>query len=239
MRLNKFLAHCGVASRRRADDIIAEGRVRINGQTVSELGVIVDEEFDKVEVDGTPVELPQQHTYLALNKPRGIIVTANDERGRASIRSLLKGLRTRVNHVGRLDQDSEGLLLMTNDGELAFRLTHPKYQIVKKYRVIVEGQVQPSDLSHFSQGIELEDGHIGHAETQILQSGSEASVLQIVLREGRKREIRQMCESLGHPVKSLQRLEFGGVSLGKLPLGQWRYLTDDEVTILKRAVGIA
>jgi 23S rRNA pseudouridine2605 synthase len=238
MRLNKYLAHCGVTSRRHADEIISAGRVKVNGETVSELGVIVDEEFDRIEVDGNQVKLPQAHTYVALNKPRGVIVTAKDERGRDTVRSLLRGLRTRVNHVGRLDQDSEGLLLLTNDGELAFRLTHPKYEIAKTYRVIVSGQIQPTELSRFSEGIELDDGHIGKAEAKTLQGDTETTVLKITLREGRKREIRQMCKALGHPVKTLQRLEFGGIELGKLPPGQWRYLTDEEVRMLKRDVGL-
>ncbi len=238
MRLNKFLAHCGIASRRRADEIIAEGRVKINGQTISELGVIVDEEFDKVEVDGNLVMLPQEQTYIALNKPAGILVTAKDDRGRETIRSLLRGLKTRVNHVGRLDQDSEGLLLLTNDGELAFRLTHPRYEIAKTYRVVIKGQVEPLDLGKFSSGIELEDGHIGHAEAKVVRGDSHVTELQIILREGRKREIRQMCKALGYAVLVLQRLQFGNVSLGKLPPGEWRYLTEQEIKELKKSVGI-
>jgi pseudouridine synthase len=152
---------------------------------------------------------------------------------------LLKGLRIRVNHVGRLDQDSEGLLLLTNDGELAFRLTHPKFQIAKKYHVVVQGQMSAEQLSRFSAGISLEDGFVGHADASIIRGDSETTLLEMILREGRKREIRQMCKALGYTVLALQRLEFAGVGLGELRPGEWRYLTDEEIGLLRSAVGLA
>lgn len=238
MRLNKFISQCGVASRRAADELITAGKVSVNGQVETRLGVIINEIDDEISIDGTPCRVPAQYLYIALNKPVGYLVTLKDDYGRKTIKGLIRDVPRRVYPVGRLDLDSEGLLLLTDDGELAFRLAHPSYGIKKVYTVKVKGDFKPDDIRHFYDGIPLEDGHVAHAKVKIVGRQEEATVLSIELTEGRKREIRRMCKTIGYPVQSIRRMRYDDLSLAGLEAGKWRYLSQAEVEKLRRKVGL-
>jgi pseudouridine synthase len=239
LRLNRFLAQAGVASRRRCDDLIRQGRVTVNGKLVNELGSRVDPGSDRVLVDGAAIDLPAGRWTLALNKPRDVLVAAVDARGRATVMDLLGGFRGRVFPVGRLDYRSEGLLLFTNDGELAYRLAHPRFKVEKLYRVEVTGNVSPALVDAFRRGVVLEDGRTQPARLKILSRGRERSVLEVELREGRKRQIRRMLARFDHEVLRLCRTRFGPITMGDLAVGTWRELTAREVSELHRAVGLS
>ncbi len=238
MRLNKFLSPCGVASRRAVDEMIAAGRVSVNGIVVNKLGLVIDEAHDSVLVDGKPCKIPAAHVFLLLNKPRGYLVTLKDSYGRKTIKDLIKGVPSRVYPVGRLDYDSEGLLLLTDDGELSFRLAHPKYGVKKVYTVQVKGNFKSEDLRHFYDGIPLEDGHVAHARVKILERQDGSTVLSIELAEGRKREIKRMCKAIGYPVQSILRVKYDELTLQGVESGKWRYLTQGEIEKLRRKVGL-
>jgi pseudouridine synthase len=238
IRLNKFLARRGVASRRGADRMIQEGRVAVNGRLVEELGFKIDDARDRVTVGGVSVKREIDFVYLAVNKPRGVLVTLRDPYDRAAIRELVPNLPPGVNPVGRLDKNSEGLLLLTNDGELAYRLTHPRYEIPKTYLVRIEGTVAPGQIAKLETGIVLEGKKTAPARIKVLESYSDKSVLLVEIHEGRKREVREMFKALGHEVIRLKRTSFGGLRLGRLPSGKWRPLRPDEVRQLKRSVGL-
>ncbi len=244
-RLHKYLSRCGVASRRESENLILQGRVTVNGQTVQELGVKIDPEKDKVEVDGSVVT-PQPFTYVILNKPRGYITAVEDQEGRPTVIELLKSLKTRVYPVGRLDLESEGLLLLTNDGELAFRLMHPKYHVEKRYLVKVKGAPPEKKLERIRKGVRLEDEKrkglyrkTAPAQIKVIKSKGKETELEVILREGRKRQIRRMFQAIGHPVISLVRVAMGNITLEDLPKGRYRHLTFQEVTDLKKRVGLA
>jgi len=238
IRLNKFLARRGVASRREADRMIREGRVAVNGRLVEELGHKIDEARDRVAVNGKPVKRGVELVYFIANKPRGILVTLRDPYGRAAIQDLIPALPPGVNPVGRLDMDSEGLLLLTNDGELAFRLTHPRYEIPKTYTARVEGAVTPAEIARVERGVVIDRRKTAPARIKLLESGPRRSLLLVEIHEGRKREVREMFRSIGHEVVRLKRTSFGGVRLDRLPSGGWRPLRPDEVRTLKRSVGL-
>ncbi len=239
MRLNRYLSLCGVASRRAADQLIVDGKVSVNGEVITKLGTVINELIDDVKVNGKLIERAPEHVYVALNKPRGYIVTLKDDFGRKTIQGLLRGIKQRVYPVGRLDLDSDGLLLLTDDGELAFRLAHPKYGVKKLYRVRVRGKMQNDDLRHFHGGIALEDGHVARAKVKILDQDERSTIVAVELQEGRKREIRQMCKIVGFPVITLTRVRFDEINLGTLEPGKWRYLTSQELSKLKRKVGLS
>jgi 23S rRNA pseudouridine2605 synthase len=234
-RLQKVLARAGVASRRKCEDLIRQGRVQVNGQVVTELGTRIDPTQDHVRVDGQPVEA-EPHVYIAVHKPRGILSILDDPRGRPDLRSIID-LPVRIFPVGRLDADSEGLLLLTNDGDLAHRLTHPRFEHSKEYHVLVHGQPGQNSLQAWRGGIMLEDGRTARAEVNVLQQEEDTTWLRIVLIEGRKRQIRRVAAVLGHPVLQLIRVRLGSLRLGNLPPGQWRYLTNQEVQALKQGRG--
>ena len=238
MRLNKFLSQCGIASRRAADEMIVAGKVSVNGELVSELGLVIDETQDNVLVDGKPCVIPAAHVYLLLNKPRGFLVTLKDNYGRKTIKNLIQGVSSRVYPVGRLDYDSEGLLLLTDDGELSFRLAHPSYGVKKVYTVQVKGSFKSEDLRYFYDGIPLEDGHVAHGRVKILERQDDSTVLSIELAEGRKREIKRMCKAIGYPVLSILRVKYDELTLHGVESGKWRYLTQAEVERLRRKVGL-
>jgi pseudouridine synthase len=240
IRLNRFLALAGVASRREADRMITEGRVSINGQVVEALGTTIDDRKDKVEVDGKRIEAFQTFSYLMLNKPSGYLVTAKDPFRRPTIMELVPPLTNRVFPVGRLDFDSEGLLLLTNDGDLAYRLMHPRFQVKKEYLVRVRPIPEPSALTKLEKGIFL-DGRKTAADRirLISKAGKGEAILSVKIHEGRKREVRRMFEVVGHRVLALKRLRLGSLNLGKLKKGQWRHLTRQEVERLKRDVGLS
>ena len=237
MRLNKFLARSGVCSRRNADILIQSGRVAINGLPVQKLGTVVDETKDQVSVDGKKISLQEKLTYLLLNKPKGYISTVRDNFNRPTVLNLL-GREQKVFPVGRLDQDTEGVLLLTNDGELTFRLTHPKFEIEKTYQVIVLGEMDQKILDSFKDGIKLEEDTIAKGEGNILKSGKEESIFELTLKEGKKREIKRMCQQVGLEVTHLVRTKFAHLTAKGLKTGQWRYLTEKEISQLKKLAGL-
>jgi len=236
-RLHKVLARAGVASRRRCEVLIASGRVKVNGETVSSPGSRVDPEHDRIEVDGKAIVLPCEHTYLLLNKPPGYLSTVSDPQDRSTVIDLVR-TGERLYPVGRLDMDSEGLLLLTNDGELTQRLTHPSYEHEKEYHLWVEGRPTTRTLQRLRKGIELEDGFTWPAEVTVLRYEGGGTWLRFVIHEGRKRQLRRMCQAVGHPVRRLLRVRLGPLTLGNLPSGQYRLLTEEEQALLREAVGL-
>ncbi len=234
VRLNKFLAQAGVCSRREADRWIEEGRVQVNGKVVQDLGHKIDDAEDKVVVPGGAVRRASDKAlYILLYKPRGAVVTVKDPFGRPTVMDLLGRLPARVFPVGRLDADSEGLLLLTNDGDLAFRLTHPRFEVKKAYLAEVEGSVEEPDLAKLKRGIFLEGRRTAPAAVKVVRRGREKALVRIEIHEGRKREIRKMFEALGHRTTRLVRIEFAGLGLKGLKPGRWRHLDPREVARLK------
>lgn len=238
IRLNKFLSQSGVASRREADRMIEEGRVAVNSEIIQVLGHKIDDEKDKVEVDGVRVQKETKIHYVMLNKPPGYLVSLKDSFGRQTVRDLIPSLKGRVFPVGRLDFNSEGLLLLTNDGELAYRLTHPRFKVKKVYFVKVKGKPESSDLRRLERGIILDSIKTARAVISLLSSSPRESFLHVEIHEGRKREIRRLFDVIGHKVIELQRIKFGDLSLGNLKKGKWRYLTRSEVEKLKSLVNL-
>ena len=237
IRLNKFLAHAGVCSRREADRWIADGRVSVNGKPVMELGEKVDPARDKIAVDGRPVRGEEERpVYILMNKPAGRVVSVKDPFGRPTVLDLLGHLPYRVYPVGRLDLDTEGALLLTNDGETALRLTHPRYGIGKTYEVRVEGEPAETDLDKIRHGIFLEGRRTAPARAQVLRRGHRRTLLRVEIHEGRKREIRKLFDAVGFPVVSLARVDFAGLTLEGLKTGEWRYLNKKEVDGLRARI---
>jgi len=231
VRLQKFLAEAGVASRRASEQIILEGRVEVNGQTISELGRKIDPLHDRVKLDGKPVR-SKRKIYLALNKPRGLVCSRQDELGRATIYELLPKEWGHLHSIGRLDFNSEGLIFLTNDGELSLRLTHPRYGVHKKYVVLVEGRVSEAVLQAFIRGV-FHDGERLKAEKARLVSATKSqSIVELELAEGKYREVRRMFETQNLTVKKLQRIQIGKIKLGELRSGRWRTLTEPEIKSL-------
>jgi 23S rRNA pseudouridine2605 synthase len=237
VRLQKFLAECGVASRRAAETLIAAGRVKVNGR-VAQLGQSVAPGKDRVEVDGRLLRQPQKKVYLLFNKPAGVITSAKDPQKRATVLDFVRGVGLRVFPVGRLDYDTEGALILTNDGELAYRLMHPRYQVDKVYMAWVEGRMTPETARRLEEGVQLEDGLTAPAKVTILHAGNDVTMLKLTLHEGRKREVRRMLGAVGHPVRQLQRVAFGTVQLKGLRPGEWRYLSESELRSLRRLTGL-
>ena len=239
MRLNKFLAHAGVCSRREADRWIAEGRVSVNGRVVLELGEKIDPARDKVAASGKPVRgVEERQVYVLLNKPAGRVVSVKDPFGRPTVMDLLKSVPVRVYPVGRLDLDTEGALLLTNDGDLALRLTHPRYGVAKTYEARVEGDPRPEDLEKVRHGIFLEGRKTAPARVDVLRRSHRHTTLRVEIHEGRKREIRKLFEAVGYPVDRLVRIDFAGLTLDELKPGAWRYLRAAEVKRLKTLAGL-
>lgn len=226
-RLQKALAHAGVASRRAAEALILQGRVAVNGEVVRALGTRVDLDRDTVTVDGRPIARRAARHYVLLHKPRGYVSTARDERGRPTVLDLVP-TPTRLYPVGRLDADSEGLLLLTDDGDLALRLTHPRYKVPKEYHVLVPAPVPEEVLARLRSGVDLAEGRTAPAEVAVLRREPAGTWLRIVLRQGWKRQIRRMLAALGLPVERLVRVRIGGLTLGDLPAGTWRVLSPGE-----------
>ena len=227
-RIQKILARAGVASRRAVEEMVAQGRITVNGK-VARLGQRIDPDHDAVEVDGIPVGLRADLVYYLLNKPPGVVTTASDPQGRPTVVALVPD-DPRIFPVGRLDTDSEGLLLLTNDGDLTHRLTHPSFGVEKEYLAHVAGRPARGALRQLREGVELADGPARAIAVSLL----EPSVVRIVVREGRNRLVRRMCEALGHPVIRLVRTRIGPLADRKLPPGQWRELTRSEVRELER-----
>ncbi|MDZ7372530.1 MAG: rRNA pseudouridine synthase [candidate division KSB1 bacterium] len=234
IRINRYLALCGIASRRAADELVRAGRVKLNGQVVTALGTRVDPARDVVEFDGRPVRPQEKTVYVLLNKPPGYITTAKDERRRPTVLDLVR-IPQRVFPVGRLDEDTEGALLLTNDGALAYRLAHPRYEVKKVYHAVTDKPVTPEDLERLRRGVVIETGPTAPCEARYLEGPRS---IELTLHEGKKRQVRRMFRALGYRVEKLRRVSIGGVELGDLPVGKWRYLTPEEIASLRRQVGL-
>ncbi len=238
-RLQKILAHAGLASRRTAEGMILDGRVAVDGVTITSLGSKADVDSQVITLDGKPISKRPQYHYLMLHKPPGLVSTRSDPQNRSTIMSLVPpSYRAALYPVGRLDLDSEGLMLLTNDGELAYRLMHPKFNVPKTYAVWVTGQPEDQALERLRQGVMVEGKKTAPAQVSLLRAGLYRSQLQIVLTEGRKREVRLMCQAIGHQVLQLVRLKIGGLSLGALTRGKFRELSKQEVSALQQSVGL-
>jgi 23S rRNA pseudouridine2605 synthase len=234
VRLQKYLSRSGVASRRQAEALIAAGRVQVNGAVVTTMGVTVDPSRDRVELDGKPVDLPSVR-WVLLHKPAGVLTTRRDPGGGPTVYDLLPRGTGGLRYVGRLDRDTEGLLLMTNEGDLVHRLTHPSFQVEREYWAEVKGAVDPATLRRLEEGVVLDDGP-ARARRAWRPRGGAPDQIRLILTEGRKREVRRLLEAVGHPVRRLRRERFGPVRLGDLAAGRWRELEEDEINELRRAV---
>lgn len=237
-RLQKFLSSAGVASRRQCEELILAGRVTVDGKIVRELGVRVDPARQKVAFDGDPVR-PEAKVYWWINKPPGVISTSRDTHGRPTVLDMIPDIGKRIYAVGRLDEDSTGLLLVTNDGDLANRLTHPKYGVPKTYEVLVAGRMTNEAISQLRQGIYLAEGKAKAKEIERAGERGNATVLHVVLAEGRNREVRRMFAKVGHKVMKLERIAIGPLKIRRLPRGQARPLTQDEIQILRDMISKA
>jgi pseudouridine synthase len=236
VRLQKIISTAGVASRRAAEKLIQEGRVSVNGETVRELGSKADPEVDEIRVDDRRVKRAQRLRYYLLNKPRGYVTTRSDPEKRRTVLDLLKGVREYVYPVGRLDFDSEGLLILTNDGELAATLTHPRHEVERVYDAQVLGVPDAHDVDRLSKGIVLEGRRTSPAHVELVggrRGDNETSVLRVTIHEGRSRQVRKMCDAIGHPVRTLRRIRIGPIMDKNLRLGAYRELTAEEVRRLK------
>lgn len=231
IRLQKVLAQAGVASRRASEGLIAEGRVEVNGKIVNEQGLRVNPDRDVIRVDGSRIPPPRRHLYLALNKPRGVVSTMDDPQGRPNLQQYVPR-HQRLFHVGRLDTDTAGLLILTNDGEFANKLTHPRHEVPKTYLVEVEGLLDNKTLRRLEKGVTLEDGPIKTDKLKLVQRASSRSLVQITLHSGRNRIVRRMMDAVGYPVRQLSRISIGPVKLGQLQAGQTRELTQTELGAL-------
>lgn len=237
VRLQKVLSQAGVASRRASEDLITAGRVKVNGETVTVLGTRVDPSVDAIEVDGERISVDAERVVIALNKPRGVVTTADDELGRPTVMEMLPavpGLRA----VGRLDLETTGLLLATTDGNLAHRLTHPRFEVERVYLAEVEGVPDRDSLRALRAGIELDDGPARVKRVTLVDQQPGRAHLELTLTEGRNREVRRMLDAIGHPVRHLGRTRFGPIRLGDLPSGRSRYLNPTEIGSLLRGVGL-
>ncbi len=231
-RLQKVMAEFGVASRRKCEELITSGAVRVNGIAVTTLGFKVDKEKDLIEVGGTLLKPAEKKVYILLNKPVGYITSAKDQFGRPTVLDLVKEVHDRVFPVGRLDYDTEGLLILTNDGELTYRITHPKHQVNKTYTAVVTGIMDSRDITAFQEGLAVEDYVTAPAKLEILKTLKHSTVVNITIHEGRNRQVRKMCAAVGHPVKSLTRIRIGQIRLDGLERGTYRHLTEPEVQYL-------
>lgn len=237
-RLQKFMAEAGVASRRACEELIRQGRVTVNGETAS-LGRSVEPKQDRVELDGKPIQKEQRRTVILLYKPRGVVSTSSDPEGRRTVQDYFREIPERLYNVGRLDLNSEGLLLMTNDGALANRLTHPRYGVEKTYYAVCDGRLTASEAAKLTNGIELEDGVTAPARVDAVRTTQRGDTsFLITIHEGRNRQIRRMLEAVGHRTLRLKRERFGPLSLGTLAPGEWRKLSDEEIKKLENALGL-
>jgi 23S rRNA pseudouridine2605 synthase len=236
-RLQKILSQAGVASRRASEQMMLDGRVTVNGITILELGTKADPSRDDIRVDGRRVKVVEHHRYLLLNKPRGYVTTRSDPQRRPTVLDLLRGVKEYVYPVGRLDYESEGLLLMMNDGDLAARLTHPSHGIARVYEAKVLGIPDAHDVDRLQRGMTIDGRRVRAAEVSLLPVKRDATgaTLVITLREGRNRQVRNMCDAIGHPVSHLRRVAIGPIRDSKLKVGFWRELSEDEVERLRKA----
>lgn len=235
-RLQKILSQAGIASRRASEQLMLDGRVTVNGETIRELGTKADLSTDDIRVDGRRIKVSERHRYVLLNKPKGYVTTRSDPERRATVMDLLKGVREYIYPVGRLDYDTEGLLLLTNDGDLATRLTHPRHEVPRVYEVLVAGVPDAHDLDRVAKGVTIDGRRTEPAHVEIGPARREdKAVLRITISEGRNRQVRRMFDSIGHPVDYLRRIAIGPLKDSRLKPGYWRDLTPEEVEALKKA----
>ena len=229
-RLQKYLAQCGVASRRKCEELILQGRVQVNGVTVTELGTKINPEKDKIKFDGKDIKQSQKLVYILLNKPIGYVTTADDQFGRDTVLDLVK-VKERIVPVGRLDMYTSGALILTNDGDFVYQVTHPKHEIEKTYTVTIKGIVQNNEVEQLRSGIKIEDYITKPARVKILKTDNEKDIsrLEITIHEGKNRQVRKMCEAVGRKVLALHRSKIGNLGVKDLELGKWRYLDSKEV----------
>lgn len=235
-RIQKIISKAGIASRRKAEELMTAGAVTVNGRVVRKLGSKADSERDHIKVSGKLINPKQPKIYLLLNKPREVVTTLSDPLGRVTVKELLRGVRTRVYPVGRLDYDSEGLLLLTNDGELVQRMLHPSFRVPKTYEVKVKGVLTDEEIRDLTKGVELAEGRTLPCRIRKIQKTEKNSWIEMTIYEGRNRQIRRMLENTDHPVLKLKRVRMANLELGGLPIGQYRYLTAPEIKSLKRLV---
>ena len=235
VRLQKYIAMCGVASRRKAEELIEKGQVKINGEKVSELGTKVEIGADKVMVSGKEIKVIDKKYYIMLNKPEGYVSTVNDQFDRPTVIDLIDSeIKSRIFPVGRLDYDTSGLLLLTNDGDFTYRVTHPKFNMDKTYIAKIKGGINVSGLNRLRRGVKIDDYVTSPAEVEILDAKDGITIVKITIHEGKNRQVRKMFEAVAAKVVELQRISIGKVELGNLPLGRWRYLTSHEISYLTR-----
>lgn len=232
-RLQKYLAQCGVASRRKCEELILQGRVQVNGVTVTELGTKINPEKDKIKFDGKDIKQAQKLVYILLNKPIGYVTTADDQFGRDTVLDLVK-VKERIVPVGRLDMYTSGALILTNDGDFVYKVTHPKHEITKTYTVTVKGIIKNEEVEQLRKGVKIDDYTTRPAKVKILKTDEEKDIsrLEITIHEGKNRQVRRMCESVGRRVIALHRSKIGNIGVKDIELGKWRYLKDFEVKTL-------
>lgn len=231
MRLNKYIASCGAASRRGADVMITEGRVTVNGRPVESIGMDIDPDADTVAVDGTLLAPQNKNIYILLNKPAGVLSTCHDDRGRKTVLDMIAGIEERIFPVGRLDYDTEGLLILTNDGEFAYRCTHPKHEMDKTYEAVIHGRLDDGAVRHLENGVLLDGTKTAPAKIKFFERSESKARLEITIHEGRNRQVKRMFETVGCHVMNLKRTSFGKLNMGGLQPGQWRYLTSNELRL--------
>lgn len=234
IRLQKYIANAGIASRRNAEKLIAEGRVAVNGEIIREMGVCIDENYDTVEVDGEKITSAEKKYYIMLNKPAGFVSTVSDDKGRPTVTELVSDVSARLYPVGRLDYDTEGLLLMTNDGDLTYKITHPKHDVKKTYVAEVTGNVTMDTVTQLRRGVVIDGFKTAPAEVEVIGATQYGTKIEITIHEGKNRQVRRMFEALGCIVKKLKRTGEAGLVLGHLPMGKWRKLSESEVNMLKK-----
>ncbi|RUM41413.1 MAG: pseudouridine synthase [Desulfocapsa sp.] len=232
IRLQKFMAHAGVASRRKCEKIIESRRVQVDGKTVTAMGVKITPGKERVTVDGKDIGAAERHIYILLNKPKGYVTTVADPQGRPIVTSFLQNVKERVFPVGRLDLDTEGALLLTNDGELTQAILHPSNEVYKTYEALVKGVPKSAALQSLEVGIMVENRKTAPAKVVFKEKNQQNSVVQITIHEGRKRQVKKMFQAIGHPVISLKRLAYGDLGLGKLTPGKYRFLTKKELNLI-------
>lgn len=230
-RIQKYLANCGIASRRKAEELVLSGQVKVNGKTIKEI-VMINPDSDIVEVNGKIVKPVENKIYIMLNKPVGIITSAKDQFNRKTVIDLVN-IKERVFPVGRLDYDTSGLLLLTNDGELANKLMHPSKEVNKIYIAEVEGLPTEEEMRRFRSGLKIEDYITSPSKIRVLKTKGKTSIVEVIIHEGRNRQVRKMCETIGHKVIKLKRIQIGELKLGELEVGKWRYLNEGEINYLK------
>lgn len=238
IRLHKFLSLAGISSRRKAEELISQGRVKVNGSTVTAMGIIIRAGIDTVEVNDKTIGLPEKMVYIMLNKPVGYITTASDQFKRPTVVELTKNVKQRIYPVGRLDYNTSGLLLLTNDGEFAYRIMHPSFELNKTYVVKITGHLNEVAIKRLEKGIKI-DGYVtSRAQLRVIKSDLRTSVVEITIHEGRNRQVRKMFNKVGHQVLGLKRVSIDGLTLDNLREGEWRYLTKNEENNIKKQVGM-